>query len=144
MRDKETAQTAIEASLTGHLVLSTLHTNRASESIVRLLDMRMDPFNFADSIVGILSQRLKKTLCTSCKKSYVPESRELDFLETEYCRESVPDGSRSDPEDEEVMRQIEEWRRDFTQKGDFTLYKAPGCLDAWIPDIEVEWVFMNC
>lgn len=129
MRDQETAQTAIEASLTGHLVLSTLHTNSASESIVRLLDMGMDPFNFADSIVGILSQRLARTLCTSCKKPYVPEQRELEFLAIEYCKESVPDGSRSDPEDEDVIRQIEEWRRDFTQKGEFTLYKAPGCLD---------------
>lgn len=129
MRDQETAQTTIEAALTGHLVLSTLHTNSASESIVRLLDMGMDPFNFADSIVGILSQRLTRTLCTSCKKPYVPDRRELEFLSIEYCRESVPDGSRSDPEDEDVVRQIEEWKRDFTQKGEFTLYKAPGCLD---------------
>ncbi|HJN95997.1 MAG TPA: ATPase, T2SS/T4P/T4SS family, partial [Gammaproteobacteria bacterium] len=66
MRDTETAGTAIEASLTGHLVLSTLHTNSAAESIVRLLDMDMDPFNFADAMIGILSQRLTKTLCTSC------------------------------------------------------------------------------
>lgn len=129
MRDTETASTAIEASLTGHLVLSTLHTNSASESIVRLLDMEMDPFNFADAIVGILSQRLTKTLCTSCKKPYAPEQRELEFLAVEYCRESIPDGSRSDPEDEDVLNQIEYWRQEFTQKGDFTLYKAPGCLD---------------
>ncbi|MFT6294236.1 MAG: type II secretory ATPase GspE/PulE/Tfp pilus assembly ATPase PilB-like protein [Glaciecola sp.] len=128
MRDQETAKTAIEASLTGHLVLSTLHTNSASESIVRLLDMGMDPFNFADSIVGILSQRLTRTLCTSCKKPYVPDQRELEFLAGEYCREAVPDGSRSDPEDEDVLKQIEDWRRDFTQKGEFTLYKAPGCM----------------
>jgi type II secretory ATPase GspE/PulE/Tfp pilus assembly ATPase PilB-like protein len=89
----------------------------------------MDPFNFADSIVGILSQRLTRTLCTSCKKPYVPDRRELEFLAVEYCREAVPDGSRSDPEDEDVIKQIEEWRRDFTQKNEFTLYKAPGCLD---------------
>lgn len=129
MRDTETASTAIEASLTGHLVLSTLHTNSAAESIVRLLDMEMDPFNFADAIVGILSQRLTKTLCTSCKKSYVPEQRELEFLAVEYCREAIPDGSRSDPDDQDVLNQIELWRQNFTQKGEFTLYKAPGCLD---------------
>lgn len=129
MRDTETASTAIEASLTGHLVLSTLHTNSAAESIVRLLDMDMDPFNFADAIVGILSQRLTKTLCTSCKKSYVPEQRELEFLAVEYCREAIPDGSRSDPDDQDVLDQIEVWRNNFTQKGEFTLYKAPGCLD---------------
>ena len=69
MRDHETASTAVEASLTGHLVLSTLHTNSAAESIVRLLDMDMDPFNFADAMIGVLSQRLTRTLCTSCKKA---------------------------------------------------------------------------
>lgn len=129
MRDTETAGTAIEASLTGHLVLSTLHTNSAAESIVRLLDMDMDPFNFADAMIGILSQRLTKTLCTSCKKSYVPEASEIEFLATEYCRESIPDGTRSDPEESEVETQIKEWKKDFAQKGEFTLYKAPGCLD---------------
>ncbi|HJN94792.1 MAG TPA: ATPase, T2SS/T4P/T4SS family, partial [Gammaproteobacteria bacterium] len=110
-----------------HLVLSTLHTNSAAESIVRLLDMDMDPFNFADAMIGILSQRLTKTLCTSCKKSYIPEASELDFLATEFCREAIPDGSRSDPEEGEVEKQLEEWRQNYTQKGEFTLYKAPGC-----------------
>ncbi|MFT4863026.1 MAG: type II secretory ATPase GspE/PulE/Tfp pilus assembly ATPase PilB-like protein [Pseudohongiellaceae bacterium] len=129
MRDVETASTAIEASLTGHLVLSTLHTNSAAESVVRLLDMEMDPFNFADAIIGILSQRLTRTLCTSCKKPYVPDERELEFLATEYCREVIPDGSRSDPPDDLVLQQVEEWRALYTQKGEFTLYKAPGCLD---------------
>lgn len=129
MRDMETASTAIEASLTGHLVLSTLHTNSAAESIVRLLDMGMDPFNFADAMIGILSQRLTKTLCTSCKKPYVPDDNELNFLATEYCRDLVMDGSRSDPSEEMVKAQLQEWSDSFTQKGEFTLYKAPGCLD---------------
>ena len=129
MRDHETASTAVEASLTGHLVLSTLHTNSAAESIIRLLDMDMDPFNFADAMIGVLSQRLTKTLCTSCKKPYVPEARELEFLAAEYCSEAIPDGSRSAATDEEVAAQIEDWRKDFTQKGEFTLYKAPGCID---------------
>lgn len=129
MRDHETASTAIEASLTGHLVLSTLHTNSAAESIVRLLDMDMDPFNFADAMIGVLSQRLTRTLCTSCKKAYAPEKRELEFLAIEYCGESMSGDSRSVPNDEEVKAQIELWRKDFAQKGQFTLYKAPGCLD---------------
>ena len=129
MRDHETASTAVEASLTGHLVLSTLHTNSAAESIIRLLDMDMDPFNFADAMIGVLSQRLTKTLCTSCKKPYVPEMRELEFLAAEYCSEAIPDGSRSAATNEEVAAQIEVWRKDFTQKGEFTLYKAPGCMD---------------
>lgn len=127
MRDQETAGTAIEASLTGHLVLSTLHTNSAAESIVRLLDMEMDPFNFADAMIGILSQRLTKTLCTSCKKSYVPEAAEIEFLATEYCRESIPDGTRSDPDPEDVQKQLEIWKKDYAHDGEFTLYKAPGC-----------------
>jgi len=129
MRDHETASTVIEASLTGHLVLSTLHTNSAAESIVRLLDMEMDPFNFADAIIGVLSQRLTKTLCTSCKKPYQPEDREIEFLASEFVRDGSLDGSRSDPTDEEVVNQIAEWRTQFTQNGEFTLYKAPGCLD---------------
>lgn len=129
MRDHEIASTAVEASLTGHLVLSTLHTNSAAESIIRLLDMDMDPFNFADAMIGVLSQRLTKTLCTSCKKPYVQEARELEFLAAEYCSEAIPDGSRSAATDEEVAAQIEDWRKDFTQKGEFTLYKAPGCMD---------------
>ncbi len=68
MRDKETVSTGIEASLTGHLVFATLHTNSAPESIIRLLDMGMDPFNFADALLGILAQRLAKRLCKDCKK----------------------------------------------------------------------------
>ncbi|MCP4745744.1 MAG: GspE/PulE family protein [Desulfobacteraceae bacterium] len=84
MRDKETTHIGIEASLTGHLVLSTLHTNSAPESIVRLLDMGMDPFNFADAILGILAQRLVRTLCSDCKKAYNPTEKEFEDLVREY------------------------------------------------------------
>lgn len=63
IRDQETAEVAIEASLTGHLVLSTLHTNSAPETITRLLDMGIDPFSFADTLLGVLSQRLARTIC---------------------------------------------------------------------------------
>ena len=72
MRDHETAATGIEASLTGHLVFSTLHTNSAPETITRLLDMEIDPFNFADALLGILAQRLVRTLCKDCKEDYRP------------------------------------------------------------------------
>ncbi|MCP4681779.1 MAG: Flp pilus assembly complex ATPase component, partial [Desulfobacterales bacterium] len=68
------------ASLTGHLVLSTLHTNSAPETITRLLDMKMDPFNFADAILGILAQRLVRTLCKECKEKYHPSKEEFDAL----------------------------------------------------------------
>jgi type II secretory ATPase GspE/PulE/Tfp pilus assembly ATPase PilB-like protein/GAF domain-containing protein len=77
MRDEETAHAGIEASLTGHLVLSTLHTNSASETVVRLLDMGLDPFNFADALLGILAQRLVKRLCATCKEAYHPEIDEF-------------------------------------------------------------------
>ena len=86
MRDKETTSIAIEASLTGHLVFATLHTNNAPESVIRLLDMGMDPFNFADALLGILAQRLAKRLC-KCKQSYVASEHEIKALLTEYCEE---------------------------------------------------------
>ena len=75
-RDHETVSMGVEASLTGHLVFSTLHTNSAPESITRLLDMGMDPFNFADALLGILAQRLAKRLC-ACKEAYLPAGPEL-------------------------------------------------------------------
>ncbi len=84
MRDRETTKIGIEASLTGHLVLSTLHTNSAPESITRLLDMGMDPFNFSDSILCILAQRLVRTLCKNCKESYHPSKSEYEALVREY------------------------------------------------------------
>ncbi|RLC27101.1 MAG: pilus assembly protein [Deltaproteobacteria bacterium] len=84
MRDHETVSTGIEASLTGHLVFSTLHTNSAPETITRLLDMGMDPFNFADAILGVLAQRLVRTLCKSCKEAYHPTRDEYDNLARQY------------------------------------------------------------
>jgi type II secretory ATPase GspE/PulE/Tfp pilus assembly ATPase PilB-like protein len=84
MRDHETAATGIEASLTGHLVFSTLHTNSAPETIVRLLDMDIDPFNFADALLGILAQRLVRTLCGACKEEYAPTAEEFAELVREY------------------------------------------------------------
>ncbi len=91
MRDKETAHTALEASLTGHLVLSTLHTNSAPETITRLIDMGMNPFNFADAILGILAQRLVRTLCKKCKESYHPSKEEFDTLVKEYGEDIFPE-----------------------------------------------------
>jgi len=88
MRDKETTHIGIEASLTGHLVLSTLHTNNAPESITRLLDMGMDPFNFADAILCILAQRLLRTLCRECKRPFNPTQSQYDELVREFGKES--------------------------------------------------------
>ena len=84
MRDSETAKIAIQASLTGHFVLSTLHTNSAPETIVRLTEMGIDPLNFSDALLGILSQRLTLRLCDHCKKSYHPGYDEYTELVDTY------------------------------------------------------------
>jgi len=84
MRDHETAAIGIEASLTGHLVLSTLHTNSAPETITRLIDMGIDPFNFADALLCVLAQRLVRTLCKNCKEPYNPAKEEFDLLANTY------------------------------------------------------------
>jgi type II secretory ATPase GspE/PulE/Tfp pilus assembly ATPase PilB-like protein len=84
MRDHETAAIGVEASLTGHLVFSTLHTNSAPETITRLLDMDIDPFNFADALLGIMAQRLVRTLCAACKDKYAPSPDEFAELVQDY------------------------------------------------------------
>lgn len=88
MRDFETAKTGVEASLTGHLVFSTLHTNSAPETITRLLDMGIDPLNFADALLGILAQRLVRTLCKSCREAYNPLQSDFDDMVEAYGREA--------------------------------------------------------
>ena len=84
MRDRETAAIALQASLTGHLVLTTLHTNSAPETISRIIEMGMDPINISDAILGILAQRLVRTLCGKCKEKYHPDENEIRELVTEY------------------------------------------------------------
>ncbi len=87
MRDKETADTGIEASLTGHLVLSTLHTNSAVETVTRLLDMGCDPFSFADAMLGVLAQRLARRICKECKEQYIGTKEEYEELRLGYGHE---------------------------------------------------------
>jgi len=84
MRDEETASVGIEASLTGHLVFSTLHTNSAVETVIRLLDMGLDPFNFADALLAVIAQRLVRCICTDCKEEYHPDQDEFDELVHAY------------------------------------------------------------
>ncbi len=117
IRDAETAKIGIEASLTGHLVLSTLHTNSAPESIVRLLDLGMDPFNFADALLGVLAERLARRLCSRCKVAYEPSADELDELARAYCSETSLD----------AHKQIEAWSVKYGDEGKLTLYRASGC-----------------
>jgi type II secretory ATPase GspE/PulE/Tfp pilus assembly ATPase PilB-like protein len=90
MRDHETVSTGIEASLTGHLVFSTLHTNSAPETITRLLDMGMDPFNFADALLGVLAQRLVRIICPDCKVSYQVDPKVMNDLGEEVTKSKEP------------------------------------------------------
>lgn len=88
MRDEETAGIAVEASLTGHLVFSTLHTNSAPETVSRLLEIGLDPYSFSDSLLCVLAQRLARRLCPHCREMYVPTQTELDELLEEYGRDA--------------------------------------------------------
>ena len=126
MRDKETTGTGIEASLTGHLVFATLHTNSAPESIIRLLDMGMDPFNFADALLGILAQRLTRRLCSNCKVAYTPEPAEVKSLLNEYCEELMNTTTfKKDPK-ASVEGVYRDWIRLYgNDKGQLTLYRPP-------------------
>ncbi len=128
MRDKETTSIGIEASLTGHLVFATLHTNSAPESIIRLLDMGMDPFNFADALLGVLAQRLAKRLCGKCRQPHTAGQDEIKLLLEEYCQElKNTDSWKKDPKGafEAVYR---DWAKSFgDDKGQFTLYTPTGC-----------------
>ncbi|MBU0593955.1 MAG: GspE/PulE family protein [Gammaproteobacteria bacterium] len=128
MRDKETVATGIEASLTGHLVLSTLHTNSAPESIVRLLDMGMDPFNFADALLGILAQRLGKSLCSACKQPYTPSASEIESLLTEYSEEllNTPDWLQDPVAARKNLHQS--WIKTYgNEKGELQMHRPVGC-----------------
>lgn len=126
MRDAETTSIGIEASLTGHLVFATLHTNSAPESIIRLLDMGMDPFNFSDALLGILAQRLAKRLC-KCKEAYVSEPDEVKLFMTEYCTELMnTEAFKTDFQtayDATLARLI----KDYGKEGHLVFYRAKGC-----------------
>ena len=123
IRDQETAETAVEASLTGHLVMSTLHTNSAAETITRLLDMGMDPFNFADALLAVLAQRLVRKLCHVCKVSEpLPPSMQNEWLD---------DFINTFPEDERPDREalLAGWVKRHGQNGRLVHYRSPGCKE---------------
>jgi type II secretory ATPase GspE/PulE/Tfp pilus assembly ATPase PilB-like protein len=125
-RDKETVAMGVEASLTGHLVFSTLHTNSAPESITRLLDMGMDPFNFADALLGILAQRLAKKLC-DCKESYVPDAEELRLFTVEYSEELRHSAAWKADYAGETKKLVESWNALYAQDGQLKFYRHVGC-----------------
>ncbi|QDX80055.1 secretion system protein E [Denitratisoma sp. DHT3] len=127
MRDAETTGIGIEASLTGHLVFATLHTNSAPESIIRLLDMGMDPFNFADALLGILAQRLAKRLCGKCKEAYTPDEEEMRLFMAEYCSELV--NTETFKQDRTAAQDAVRQRllQDYGKDGKFSAYRPKGC-----------------
>jgi type II secretory ATPase GspE/PulE/Tfp pilus assembly ATPase PilB-like protein len=128
MRDKETVSIGIEASLTGHLVFATLHTNSAPESIIRLLDMGMDPFNFADALLGILAQRLAKRLCKDCKRPHIATQDDLRALLTEYAEELKSTETWKKDPNAAFKALYADWVKLFgDDKGHITLYEKVGC-----------------
>ena len=108
MRDRETAAAAIEASLTGHLVLSTLHTNNAPETLTRLLDMGMNPLNIADSFLGVLAQRLVRRLCKECQETYNPTKDEFEDVEVDFGKKALAAAG-------------------YTYTSRLELFRSPGC-----------------
>jgi type II secretory ATPase GspE/PulE/Tfp pilus assembly ATPase PilB-like protein len=108
MRDEETAATAIEASLTGHLVFSTLHTNTAAETVARLLDMGLNPLNFSESFLGVLAQRLVRKICDKCRKEYHPSKEEFEEILLDYGKDNSEDSG-------------------IEYTPDLTLYRPEGC-----------------
>jgi len=122
IRDPETAEIAIEASLTGHLVLSTLHTNSAAETIVRLNDLGVDSFSFADSLQGIVAQRLVRRFCPSCTSSHPMSDARLDAIIDDFQRVLPPGhGVRSH------AALHAEWLGRHGRDGTLLEYHASGC-----------------
>ena len=125
-RDKETVSMGVEASLTGHMVFSTLHTNSAPESITRLLDMGMDPFNFADALLGILAQRLAKKLC-DCRQAYVPDGDEVKAFVAEYAEELRHTPAWKTDYSGEAKKIYDGWLSLYGDGSQLTMYRAVGC-----------------
>jgi len=127
MRDAETTHIGIEASLTGHLVFATLHTNSAPEAIIRLLDMGMDPFNFSDALLGILAQRLAKRLCGKCKEPYTPPPDEIK----QFMHEFTSDLRQTEPWKKdaagEAKKLYDYWLKEYGKDGKLEFHRAKGC-----------------
>jgi len=123
MRDKETANIAVEASMTGHVVLSTLHTNSASETTSRLIDLDVDPFNLADALLFILAQRLARKLCSECKTPAKLNDSSLKDLASEY-HYSAYSKMASEAEAAAI---IDDWSKRIAKDGDLSLWSAKGC-----------------
>ena len=122
IRDGETAKMAVEASLTGHLVMSTLHTNSAVETVTRLLDMGMDSFNFADSLLGVLAQRLVRRLCGKCVQAQEATPQQVEELMADYLHAFGQAENKPGPD--EVLAG---WKKRFGKDGKLMHHFAEGC-----------------
>ncbi|MEW6561897.1 MAG: ATPase, T2SS/T4P/T4SS family [Pseudomonadota bacterium] len=123
MRDEETAKIALEASMTGHLVLSTLHTNSASETMARLTDLGVDPFNLSDALLAILAQRLARKLCHACARKEEASLHELEEMANEYYYSAY--GKSPSMSERETI--LQSWRDRFGDNGAIYLHRAVGC-----------------
>ncbi|TSE35892.1 Type II secretion system protein E [Tepidimonas charontis] len=124
IRDAETAEMAVEALLTGHFVMSTLHTNSAAETIMRLRDLGVDPFSFADSLQAILAQRLVRRLCPMCvRHDPIPRERLQEIIQ-DYQAQLPPQHPLRDANALE-----RDWRQHFSRDGELCLGHAPGCSE---------------
>jgi len=121
-RDQETAHTVVEASLTGHLVLSTLHTNSAPETVTRLLDMGVDTFNFADALLGVVAQRLVRRFCEHCRTERPASEAQIDELLNDYLH-AMPAGAPQITRDDVLA----DWRSRFAHDGRLMSFESAGC-----------------
>ena len=121
IRDGETAGMAVEASLTGHLVMSTLHTNSAPETVTRLLDMGLDPFNFGDSLLAVLAQRLVRKLCNHCRTTRAATREESDELLDDYMNAF----GKEPPVARDAV--LAGWMQRNSRDGRLMLHHSPGC-----------------
>lgn len=123
IRDSETAKVAVEASMTGHLVMSTLHTNSAAETLARLIDLEVAPFNLADSILAVLAQRLARRICNDCGEEYEFSTSELETLVDEYHFAGVGKAATRTERD----KLLSKWRAEFSDGRPLSGRRAIGC-----------------
>lgn len=123
IRDSETAKVAVEASMTGHMVMSTLHTNSAAETLARLIDLEIAPFNLADSVLAVLAQRLARRICNDCGEEHEFGAEELETLVDEYHYASVGKAASKAERD----KLLSKWRSEFTSGRPLSGRRAIGC-----------------
>ncbi len=142
IRDQETAQIAIQAALTGHLVLSTLHTNDAPASVTRLIDMGVEPFLIASSVIIIIAQRLVRKLCDKCKQKYNPpeellrrlgitpeEAKKITFYEPKKCEDCTQTGYKGRIPIFEVMKMTDDIAKLIMERADASQLKKQAIAD---------------